>query len=255
MREVCKTAAAKGVRLLPAAEEMTTTPTYHEWTLNLQRQFNKAPNSIVMYNTYQAYLKQTPITLAKHLHSAQSEGFTLGIKLVRGAYLWSEPRHLIWSSKEGTDEAYDSLTAALIRRQYTGMLEPSPSADTQTFPEIDVVLATHNAASVRKAQAIRTEQTQQHQPKIPLVYAQLHGMADEVSCELIQAGKANSSDRQLVDVPKTYKCTTWGSMTECLNYLLRRAAENKDAAMRTSESRAAMAGEIRRRVKASVGLP
>ena len=51
-----------------------------------------------------------------------------------------------------------------------------------------------------------------------------------------------------------FKYTSWGTMFECLNYLLRRAAENKDAAGRTSETRRAMGAEIGRRLKAGVGL-
>lgn len=254
MRQVCDMAASKHVKLLPAAEETTTTPTIDAWSLALQQQYNKGANGSVVYNTYQAYLKHTPQTLSTHLADAKNKGYTLGIKLVRGAYLGSEPRHVIWPSIEGTHAAYDSLTEALLKGKYTGMLEAAPSTGGDSFPEINVCLATHNAVSVRKAQALRTRQVQQKEKLCTLAYAQLQGMADEVSCELIQAGKADVADKELVDVPKAYKCTTWGSMTECLNYLLRRAAENKDAAGRTHESKTAMAGELKRRMWATVGL-
>jgi hypothetical protein len=43
-------------------------------------------------------------------------------------------------------------------------------------------------------------------------------------------------------------------MTECLNYLLRRAAENKDAANRTSDTRKAMGREIWRRMRGIFSL-
>lgn len=254
MREVCELSASKNVKLLPAAEETTTTAGIDAWSLGLQRDFNKGKNGSVVYNTYQAYLRQTGATLAKHLADAQKEGYTLGIKLVRGAYLGSEPKQLIWGSKEETDTAYDTLAAGLLKREYNGMLTAVQRADSNSFPGIEVMLATHNAASVRKAQAIRTQQTQNKEYKIPLGYAQLQGMADEVSCEIVQAAKVSPSDGELVDLPKAYKCTTWGTMTECLNYLLRRAAENKDAAQRTHESRDAMSAELRRRFKAVFGV-
>ncbi|KAH0142186.1 hypothetical protein KCU67_g14127, partial [Aureobasidium melanogenum] len=106
--------------------------------------------------------------------------------------------------------------------------------------------------SVRKAQAIRTNQLRSGEERIPCAYAQLQGMADEVSCELISATQAQPEE--MVDIPRAYKLTAWGSMTDCLNYLLRRAAENKDAASRTIESRDAMRGEIWRRMKATFGL-
>jgi len=254
MRQVCDMASSKGVKLLPAAEETTTLPCFMAWTINLQRLYNKGANGAVVYNTYQAYLKQTPRNLATHLADAKQKGYTLGVKLVRGAYLGSEPRDLIWPSIEDTHAAYDSLAEALLKAKYNGLLEAASEADSHSFPQVDVCLATHNAVSVRKAQAIRTQQLQQEEKLCKLAYAQLQGMADEVSCELIQAGKANVADKELVDIPKAYKCTTWGTMTECLNYLLRRAAENKDAAGRTHESKSAMAAELRRRLRATVGL-
>ena len=245
MREVCDAATAKGVRLLPSAEETNTLAAYHSWTLNMQRRYNTATNGMVIYNTYQAYLRSCAETVTEHLNDAKKHGYTLGVKLVRGAYLGSEPQGTIFGSKEDSDASYDWIASSLIKQEYTGVSED--------FPQVDVVLATHNAVSVRKAQALRTQQLLAKEKTIPLVYAQLQGMADEVSCELIQAGKANGVDGHVVDVPKAFKLTTWGSMTQCLNYLLRRAAENKDAAGRTMESKAAMAGELRRRFKLLFG--
>ena len=101
------------------------------------------------------------------------------------------------------------------------------------------------------------------------MFAQLQGMADEVSCSLIAAARASEASLATegsesiaasrdgmpgVVREKVFKCTTWGSMNECLNYLLRRAAENKDAASRTKDSRMAMQAEIWRRLKGVFGL-
>jgi len=251
MRDVCTAAAAKNVSLLPAAEETTTTPTIDAWSLNLQRVYNRDRPSVV-YNTYQAYLKSTPAQLAKHLADAKREEYTLGVKLVRGAYLGSEPRSVIWPAIQATHAAYDNLAETLLKKEFAGILQPLHGADAFKFPDINLVLATHNVNSVRKAMALRNQQVREAKELVPLAYAQLQGMADEVSCELIQAGKAEKTED--VDIPRVYKCTTWGSMEECLNYLLRRAAENKDAASRTAESRAAMGKELKRRFKGVFGL-
>ena len=78
-------------------------------------------------------------------------------------------------------------------------------------------------------------------------------MADEVSCSLLAATRHNGGDETKVK-EQVVKCIAWGSMTECLNYLLRRAAENKDAASRTADTRKAMASEIWRRMKAGFRL-
>jgi len=270
MREVCTLASTRNVKLLPSAEENNTLPSYMDWTNNLQRVFNKSDNNAVLYTTYQTYLKSTPIVLSQHLDDARANDYTLGVKLVRGAYLHSEERHLIHDNIADTHNAFDSITAALLNRAYTRPLVPANNKPTTSFPSINLFLATHNAASVRSAMHIRSTQAAQDTPLVPLAYGQLQGMADEVSCELLQAGRSatqaaqaqaqtqglekDSQSRQTIDVPRVFKCTAWGSMTECLGYLLRRAAENKDAATRTRESRRAMGAEIWRRCKASVGL-
>ena len=264
MRQVCDAASAKNISLLPAAEEAITNPGYYSWTLNLQRIYNRPSSNLfrrpVVYSTYQAYLNATPGVLSSHLADAKINDYTLGIKLVRGAYLSSESRHLVHSSKEGTDLAYDSLAEQLLKRHYGGILKPLDST-LASFPKIAVVLATHNADSVRKAQKLRnvqlSETTSDNLPD--LCYAQLQGMADEISCELVQAAQTAleagaKGDEGVVDPPRAYKCTTWGSMRDCLNYLLRRAAENKDAAGRTRATREAMAAELLRRLRASIGL-
>ncbi|TKA22592.1 hypothetical protein B0A50_08281 [Salinomyces thailandicus] len=252
MHAVCQAAAAKDISLLPAAEETWSLDGFHQWCLDLQRQYNVAGKSVV-YSTYQAYLKQTPDTVAKHLQIAKDEGFTLGLKLVRGAYLGSEARSFIWDKIEGTHASYDGIASALIHRQNNELVRPFQSSQQGFWPSTNVMLATHNAVSVRKAQDLRRQQAARGEPLTVLSFAQLQGMADEVSCSLIAAARATEGDEKAVK-ERVFKCTTWGSMYECLNYLLRRAAENKDAASRTAETRVAMGAELRRRVKGVFGL-
>lgn len=251
MHAVCKAAAAKDVSLLPAAEETWSLDGFFSWSMGKQKVYNVKGNSVV-YNTYQAYLKQIPGLLAKHLEEARQSDFTLGIKLVRGAYLGSEVRDLIHPSIEATHAAYDDMAAALIQRKYNTFLEPSATS-TGLWPRTNVVLATHNAISVGKAQTLRRAQAAQGIPLTELAFAQLQGMADEVSCGMIAQAKASGGSPGAVQ-ERVVKCTTWGSMYQCLNYLLRRAAENKDAAGRTIESRKAAQAEIGRRLQASIGL-
>jgi len=49
-------------------------------------------------------------------------------------------------------------------------------------------------------------------------------------------------------MPKVYKYLVWGSVGECMRYLVRRAEENRDAVQRTVESRKALVRELQRRV-------
>jgi len=252
MHALCKAASEKGLSLLPAAEETWSLSGFLNWSMSMERVYNLGGRAVV-YNTYQAYLKETPGNIAKHMAMAKEEGFTLGIKVVRGAYLSSEDRNKIWSDIEGTHECYDAIASALIHRRYTDCLPPAEGKADQEMPDLNVVLATHNANSVSKAYALRKEQAAKGETLTKLDFAQLQGMADEVSCGLIAAAKANADDPKAVK-ERVFKCTTWGPMYEALNYLLRRAAENKDAAGRTHETRDAMRAEIWRRFKGIFGL-
>ncbi|PMD38381.1 FAD-linked oxidoreductase [Hyaloscypha variabilis F] len=251
---VCNLAAERGVRLLFDAEQQAVQAGIDAWTLEYMRKFNKtAPGKAVIYGTYQAYLKATPSVLASHLAAARQDGFTLGVKLVRGAYLGSDPRHLIHETKAQTDTAYNGIAESLALRCYNSILKPAESDKNAEFPEVNVVLAGHNHTSVRRIQALRTTQAQKGEPQTELVYAQLQGMADEVSCELVQAGQVEGEEVGKVDVPKAYKYLVWGTTGECMKYLLRRAQENRDAVERTLEGRNAMAAELWRRVRKVVG--
>jgi hypothetical protein len=252
MHALCKAAAEKNIALLPAAEETWSLTGFHDWCLRMQRAYNIGGKSVV-YSTFQLYLKQTPETIAKHIEIAKKEGFTLGAKLVRGAYLGSDDRSLMQPTIEATHNAYDRVASALIHRKFNEFLRPGKGSEEQPITNINVVLATHNHESVKKAQALRVEQAARGEELTPLTYAQLQGMADEVSCSLIAAANANKNNEKAVQ-ERVFKCTTWGPMYDCLNYLLRRAAENKDAAGRTSETRNAMRAELWRRLRATFGL-
>ena len=252
MNALCRAAAKKDISLLPAAEETWSLTGFHNWCLKMQRVYNVKGKSVV-YSTYQAYLKQTPKTVAEHMEFARNEGFTFGVKMVRGAYLGSDDRSLIHPSIEATHAAYDGIASALIHKKYNETLSrPSEKAESG-LPDINVVLATHNDASVKKAFALRKEQAARGESLTSLTFAQLQGMADEVSMSLIAFAKASAAEEKGVE-EQVFKCTTWGPMYDCLNYLLRRAAENKDAAGRTGETRDAMRAEIWRRLKGVVGL-
>ena len=110
----------------------------------------------------------------------------------------------------------------------------------------DLVLASHNRESVKQARTVRDEQTQKGEARIEMVYGQLMGMADNVSCELVQEAKERTGKE--VDVPQTFKYLVWGTVGECSKYLLRRAQENRDAVTRTVDGRRALGRELTRRM-------
>ena len=254
-REICDLAKASNVQVLFDAEQQALQPGIDAWTLHFQRHYNnEIPGRAIVYGTYQAYLRSTPALLAKHLAIARKENFALGVKLVRGAYLNSDPRHLIWSTQEETDETYDGIAEALIKRKYNQVLRSSEQT-VEKFPNVSLVMASHNHQSVRKAMSMRRVQTDTGEKKIDMAYGQLMGMADEVSCELALACKRQEDDgtgmKPRVEGPKAFKYLVWGSVGECMKYLLRRAEENKDAVLRARASRMALKAELWRRMTGS----
>ncbi|CDM35239.1 hypothetical protein DTO013E5_6673 [Penicillium roqueforti] len=250
--KVCDLAISRGVRLLVDAEEQAVQPGIEAWIMKYQKYCNsQTPGRAIFYGTYQAYLRSTPATLARHLETARAEGYTLGVKLVRGAYMKTEPRHLIWAEKEETDQCYDQVVESLLTRKYNSMLK-APSKDTPTeLPPLNLIIATHNRESVRKAHALRMQQaTRGEDYGVDLSYAQLQGMADEVSCELLEGFESaeNSVGATPMDAPNVFKLLTWGSVQECMGFLLRRAVENTEAVGRTKDSQIAMIAELKRRI-------
>lgn len=231
LSQLCLAATSKNIALLIDAEEETTNPGIESWALALQRTYNTSGRAMI-YTTYQCYLQSAPQKLARDLEIAGKEGFVLGIKLVRGAYLEAERRRgvKVWASKEETDKCYDGIAEALLKRQWNSTLRPlSPESSNAPFPTADLLLATHNHPSIQRVLSLRTSQlhstSNSPSPTLPrLAYGQLQGMADEISQELVAAGQGKRGEER----PRVFKCMTWGSTTECLNFLLRRAAENKE---------------------------
>ena len=242
---VCDLAMARNVRLLVDAEEQAIQPGIDKWCLRYQEYCN-SPDRAIFYTTYQAYLRSTPATISSHLEVCRRQGYTLGVKLVRGAYLKTEPRHLIWAEKEDTDCCFDGVVEALLTRRYNAMLKPLTEPKHQLLPPVNVIVATHNRTSVQKAQAICEQQDARRD--VELSYAQLQGMADEVSGELLQGSQ------QQFHTPNVYKLLTWGSVKECMGFLLRRAVENTEAVARTKQSQEAMKAEMKQRFRRAFGF-
>ncbi|KAK3392859.1 FAD-linked oxidoreductase-like protein [Podospora didyma] len=249
---ICQLAASKGVRLLFDAEQQAVQAGIDDWTLDYMRKYN-TPDHAVVYGTYQAYLKATPTILSDHAAIAAKEGFTLGVKLVRGAYLGSDPRHLIHDTKADTDAAYDGIAEALLREQWAEPLLAPESNKSARFPNVNMVLASHNRDTVLKARAILESGARNGGRDNDVAFAQLQGMADEVSCELVSSTPRRNAATPPVK-PAAYKYLVWGTTGECMKYLLRRAQENRDAVQRTRSGRDAMRAELLRRVKGMFGL-
>ncbi|KAI5287073.1 proline dehydrogenase [Ascosphaera aggregata] len=235
LRKICDAAAEKGVKVTVDAEHYIQQKAIDAWTLDLMKRYNRR-GKLVVYNTYQMYLKQSTEVLQSHLALAEKEGFNFGVKLVRGAYINSDPRHLIHDTQEDTNKAYDDAAAKLATYHVR-------SGDgSGQGPNIGLVLATHNRESIRKMRDLRRQQFMRGEKMSEVVYAQLMGMADELSLSLTM--KEPEVAEETIQV---FKYFVWGTTEECMLYLLRRAEENKDAAQRTAESQRALWNELKAR--------
>jgi len=233
---------ARGIRIIVDAESQHFQAAIAQTALELMRKYNRG-NEALIYNTYQAYLKSTPSVVREHLSEAEKGGFTLGLKVVRGAYILSEERSLIHDTKQDTDDAYNGIVQGAIRLQYGELGTPS-----RPFPSLNLLVASHNRESALAAHRLHQERVMAGLPTVPVIYAQLHGMSDEVSFSLLREKGGDGLP------PAVYKCSTWGTMGECVGYLLRRAVENRDAVLRTKDEFLALRKEVGRRMKAKVYL-
>ncbi len=246
MIELCEIAATQKTRLWIDAEQQLFQKTIDHWTIDLMRKYNRNGDALV-YTTMQAYLKSTPMNVKNHIELAQKEGWTLGIKLVRGAYIASEPRNLIHDTEEDTHTAYNTTVQYLLSNSFPGISEKLE------FPTVQLFLASHNAESVRNAYSTWRSRKEAGLPTLKLEFGQLQGMADEVSCGLVQLRQQISSEDSSASKedlsPKAFKCLSWGTTQECMNFLFRRAIENRDALDRTRYWMAGLKQELWRRIR------
>jgi proline dehydrogenase len=246
MLDLCEAATKQNTRIWIDAEQQLFQGTIDNWTIGLMQKYNRR-GKVLVYTTMQAYLKSTSNNITKHLKLAQEEGWAIGIKLVRGAYIASEPRHLIHDTEEETHTAYDSIVQHLLARSFPGI--PSELE----FPTVQLFLASHNAKSVRKAYSTWRSRKEAGLPTVNLEFGQLQGMADEVSCGLLQLRQQIRAPGPAVSMddlsPRAFKCLSWGTTRECMQFLFRRAIENRDAVQRTRCWMAGLKGELWRRVK------
>lgn len=249
MDTICKQALAQGSSVWIDAEQQPYQDTVNDWAIQFMRRWNRNGQAVV-YNTIQAYLKASREYVDTHLRAAQAEGWTCAIKLVRGAYIQSDIREGIWDTKAQTDDNYNSIVRDLLTKNFGNI-------EKDSFPSVQLFIAGHNKESVRLATTLVTELVNKGEDIGPVQYGQLAGMADEVSCELIDMKQATEDIAGLSEketemrrraAPQPYKCLIWGSVNDCLHFLMRRAVENATAADRLKDGLGEVRNELKQRL-------
>jgi len=198
-------------------------------TISLCKRYNR--EKPIVYNTYQQYLKEGKKKLISHIETAEKEGYCLGIKLVRGAYLFSESalakeegrENPIHDTIEATHECYNSSVPYILDRAKA------------TNGRIAVLISGHNENSVKYAVEYMAEKgIPFNSPYVG--FAQLYGMCDHVTFTLAQMGVT------------AIKCIPYGPIECVFPYLMRRIAENRGTLTNAIKERHLLAKEIKRRL-------
>jgi proline dehydrogenase len=181
---------------------------------------------VIIYNTFQFYLKASHGSLVDATETARLGGYKVGAKLVRGAYMEKE-------RKRAEDMGYDDP------------IQPDkPTTDDDfnrsmiyAIDNLDIFaicLGTHNEDSCKLC--IETMQLRGIMPTDERVYfAQLLGMSDNISYGVASAG-FNSA-----------KYVPYGPVEAVMPYLLRRSEENTSVSGQSSREFLLVKNEVKRR--------
>ncbi|KAF8525253.1 FAD-linked oxidoreductase-like protein [Hysterangium stoloniferum] len=253
----------RGVKIIVDAEYTWYQPAIDAFTLSLMRRFNLSTHRLesstvqpvqpLVYATYQAYLRRTPSYIQQSIQDAKAGGYSLGIKLVRGAYHPFEVEAAptpaecpVWTSKPETDACYDQCAAVLL----SALKDDISSA---LRPQIGILFGTHNAHSCIKILdglvARNVAEERGGQVVVPDAVAsrcaigQLFGMSDALTDSLVNKVQSSS--------PFIIKYVPYGPVSAVMPYLCRRAIENKSVlfgADGAAAERRRVGTEIRRRM-------
>jgi proline dehydrogenase len=221
---ICTKAYETGVPVMIDAEETWIQNTIDLLALKMMRRFNK--EKAIVYNTYQLYRHDKLASLKSDHDIAFKEGFILGAKLVRGAYMEKERKRaaelgypcLIQPDKQSTDRDYDAAVYFCIDHVET----------------IALLAGTHNENSCRLLSDLLNEKKVLHNH--PHIYfSQLLGMSDNLSFNLADAGY------------NVAKYVPYGPVKSVLPYLFRRAQENTAIAGQMSRELSLIIKEKKRR--------
>ena len=209
--KVCKTAYEKDVALLIDGEESWMQDAADDLVAEMMQKYNK--EKAIVFNTLQMY-RWDRLDYLKKLHErAKAEGFHIGMKLVRGAYMEKENNRAeekgykspICASKQATDENYDAAVLYMINH----------------IDRMAIFAGTHNEnSSYTLMQLMNEKGIAKNDTRI--FFGQLYGMSDNISYNLAENGY------------NVAKYLPFGPVRDVMPYLIRRAEENTSVAGQTS---------------------
>jgi len=221
---ICYVASQKNVGIYIDAEETWIQDSINHLANLMMQRYNR--EKVIVYNTFQMYRTDQLQYLMNSFKQARKEGYLLGAKLVRGAYMEKERDRAarmgypspIHPTKAATDDAFD-----------TGM-----RFCVDNYEYIASCNASHNANSVMlQAELIAKRGIPRDHPH--LWFSQLYGMSDNLTFNLAKSGF------------NVAKYVPYGPVRDVVPYLIRRAQENTSVTGDMTREHALVVNEMKRR--------
>lgn len=224
MDAICKAASENNAIVYWDSEETWVQEAINDIVDNLMEKYNT--KRAVVYNTFQMYIHYKLEFLEQSIARAKANGYFLGAKVVRGAYMEKERETAekenrtdpIQKTKADTDTDYDAAIALCI----------------QNIEHTAVCVASHNEESNFKA-AEQMEKLGLAKNHPNIYFSQLYGMGDHISFNLADAGY------------NATKYLPYGPVKEVIPYLIRRADENSSVDGQMGRELSMLKKEINRR--------
>ncbi len=224
VHSICKEAHAAGQPLFIDAEESWIQPAIDALADENMALYNK--EKAIVYNTFQLYRKDRLDFLKQTIQKGKANGFHIGAKLVRGAYMEKERARAaeknypspIQDNKENSDKDYDLALEECIKH----------------IDMMGLCAGTHNEKSSLVLVELLTKHSISNSDK-RVYFSQLLGMSDHISYNLALAGY------------NVAKYVPYGPVKEVLPYLIRRAQENTSVKGQTGRELSLIIKEKKRR--------
>ncbi len=224
VHEICDAAYTAGQPLFIDAEESWIQDAIDRLAIEMMEKYNR--ERPVIFTTLQLYRTDRLQYLKEARRQAKADGYFLGVKLVRGAYMEKERERAksmgypspIHPSKMSTDRDYDAAIDYCLKH----------------LDDVAFVAATHNEGSTRLLAAKMFDRG--IPPEHPhIFFSQLFGMGDNISSKLASLDYHVS------------KYVPYGPVADSIPYLIRRAEENSSAAGHVSRELSMIKRELKRR--------
>lgn len=208
---VCKAAYDRDVPLLIDAEETWMQKAADDLIEEMMVKYNK--EKVIVFGTLQLY-RWDRLDYLKGLHKrAKEQGFKVGMKLVRGAYMEKERERAeekgykdpICENKAATDKMFNDVLTYMF----------------QNIEDMAVFTGTHNEESSYLLMDLLAKSGVDKDDE-RVWFGQLYGMSDHISYNLSENGY------------NVAKYLPYGPVRDVMPYLIRRAEENTSVAGQTN---------------------